>query len=617
MHRALRTSTGVYRATRAFSSSSCSCQSSTSNGTPTPSTSTSDTPAEPSPAYSLPLDAFSSTTSRGPSPSSSRVQTDRPFQTRRPRQRQYLTDSEAQAFADLLGEILPKSMGTSSSSSASAKSSASSALRGGGGIFDILAPQRGPSLTGPRTGVANEHPDGVGKVQAALMRKVGLRKGAVGLGGVDEFGELRTSSMKGREELTEEEALRLDALRQEALQLRTDRDVLLWAMRVVFGFGSNGGDVFPDPARLDAAPRPPSSSRSSPSTPASDSDSDIDTVGPSSPLYAPLLHLTFLLLRDTHSSPLSALSLFHLAASNPYSYITGCTSQLYTEVLRTRWAHAGGDLDGVLATMEEMRAAGVAVDAKAKELVRSIGEAIRLDEERAEARVDASSSSSSSSSSSVGAEPPTGLERDRALELHRFFGPSSRAAWARMESIVEEVTDELAQRARDRRAREAEEQEAAEAALAEREAEEEGRFGLGGLQGLAEGLGLPPSEKQERGRSGARFGEREDEGEFFPPSSSSAGSARAVPRRKTLSPYDDRPSRPTSSSSFSARDRERDDERGYDFGADSPFRGGGRGREGRVKRPSYANPFKIRRGALTREEKAGKDDKHPALWWKQ
>lgn len=40
------------------------------------------------------------------------------------------------------------------------------------------------------------------------------------------------------------------------------------------------------------------------------------------------------------------------------------------------------------------------------------------------------------------------------------------------------------------------------------------------------------------------------------------------------------------------------------------------GRMSLPKRPSFANPHKIRRKSLTKAEKSSRDNKHPALWWK-
>ncbi|GAA6012236.1 hypothetical protein JCM10207_002773 [Rhodosporidiobolus poonsookiae] len=447
-------------------------------------------------------------------------------------QRQHLTDSEAQAFADLLGEILPRSSAAASSSS-----------KPGSGIFDILTAR-------PDTNARLEA--GIGKVQEALRRKVGKRAD-LGMG-LDERGG--RVSRKARDQLTEHDELVLDGLKEELHALKSDRDVLVWAMRNVFGFPPQSGDVFPDPAQL--AP-----STTQPRTSPADADADAPSTGPASRIYPNLLHLTFLTLRDVHSSPLSALALFNLAASNAQSYISGCTTQLYAEVLRTRWDQ--GDVEGVLAGLEEMRGAGLRVDEKVKELVRAIGDAVRVDGERAEMWVDwaaeqklreeelaaparpasstapapeaapeaeaaaefeaaaeleavpeseapaedalpavedpagetaalsaeggdalalASSSPSSAPSPSPARAPPSGYERDLQIDSRRFFSPSQRAAWAKMERIVEETNDEVeaARREKEAERREAEQRVEDEALRREEgSAGEESEWGFGAL----------------------------------------------------------------------------------------------------------------------------------------
>ncbi|BGP18460.1 hypothetical protein JCM10213_003192 [Rhodosporidiobolus nylandii] len=551
MHRAVRTAVLAGRATRQFSSTRCWCESSQSPAeapyVPSESLSpsaadaaTSSSSTSASSAYSLPFDAFNPSAlpaSPPPQPGPRTTRAAHPASFRS-RQKQHLTDSEAQAFADLLGEILPRSMGSQASSRG-----------GGGGIFDILASQgAGAAPTGQKP-----QESGVGKVQEALMRKVGAKMGVQ-----YEEGSTRWERRK-REELTEQEKLRLDGLREELMQLRTDREVLLWGMRNVFGYGQSGGDVFPDPALLPSAP----AFDADPSTPRSDNASG----GPSSRIYPDLLHLLFLVLRDTHHAPNAALGVFSLAASNPYSYINGCTTALYTEVLRTRWAQ--GDIESAQTTLDEMRASGLRIDDKIRELVRAIGEAIRIDGERAELRVDALVAEKKLDADLDGAE------REREVDRRRFFGEAQRAAWSRMEHVVEQADDEL-ERAR-------------------REIQDEKRREeYASLASFASGFDAPPREDSAS----------DDDAAYRVP--------YAPPPRKTKSPYDE-----DYESSSSSRGASR---RGYDFGRSDWSPEATRDEYGNMvlpKRPSFANPFKIRRKGLSKEDKARKDAKHPALWWKK
>ncbi|GAA5945087.1 hypothetical protein JCM3775_000904 [Rhodotorula graminis] len=543
MHRVLAT-TRLLRSTnaRTFASSSCWCQSEPSNTSDQPPQA--NAPPEPAAAYSLPQDAFAGE-DHSSSAASFRPSTRPP--TSKPRQRQFLSTAEAQAFADLLGEILPRS--SRPPDSASSTGGAPGAGAPPPGLFDIFSPS---------TAAAGQSPEvasGVSRVQQALMRKVGHKMG-VSL----EPGSGRLQR-KARDELTEQEALELDRHREELATLRSDKDVLEWGLRTVFGLSaSSRAGILPDPSTL-LVELPPSI------------DGDAAgkgvavTVGPSSRLFPDLLHLLFLSLRDTHRSPNAALSVFALAASNPFSYISGCTTALYNEVLRTRWAE--GDVESLLASLEEMRAAGVALDDRTRELVSAVGEAMRVDEERADVRV-----SALVDSRQLGGATGILDERERQVEVlkRRFFSAHQVDAWGRMDRIVEENLSEMA---RERRERDEDRW----------HAQEHARLSLDDLE----------RDAAERERP-------------------------SLVSRRSLSPYDEGQSAYSSSSSSGRRG-----------GASS--RGGGgqmtefgwrdpvpeRDEDGRLslpKRPSFANPYKIRRKSLTKAEKSSKDNKHPALWWK-
>jgi len=388
------------------------------------------------------------------------------------------------------------------------------------------------------------------------MRKVGHKMG-VSL----EPGSGRLQR-KARDELTEQEALELDHHREELATLRSDKDVLQWGMRTVFGLGaSSRAGILPDPSTL-LVELPSSSIDADPANKGAPA-----TVGPSSRLFPDLLHLLFLSLRDTHRSPNAALSVFALAASNPFSYISGCTTSLYNEVLRTRWAE--GDVESLLASLEEMRAAGVALDDRTRELVSAVGEAMRVDEERADVRV-----SALVDSRQLGGAAGILDERERQVEVlkRRFFSAHQVDAWGRMDRIVEENLSEMARERRERDEDRWHDQEQTRLSLddIERDAAERER----------------PSLVSRRSRSPY------DEGRSSYSSSSSSG------RRAGGSSRDGR----AQMTEFGWRDPV--PERSED------------GRMSLPKRPSFANPYKIRRKSLTKAEKSSKDDRHPALWWK-
>ncbi|GAA5936124.1 hypothetical protein JCM1841_007059 [Sporobolomyces salmonicolor] len=539
MQRTLRRSAVLRSATRSFSSAPCRCSSGSSSSSSVPA-------SQPAPAYSLPHDAFSPrrpplVSPSAPSPSIPDSDSDpSPHSTRsvlsptpnspsssappRQRQKQYLTDSEAQAFADLLGEILPRSL-------ASQPGAAPGAPGGeGGGIFDLFAQKSGYAAQA----------EGAGKVQQALMRKMGGRMGLQ----FDPAGGGKWER-KQRGELTEQEMLELDRLREEALSLRDDREVVAWGLENVFGFDRKYAQtLFVDPADLSVVP------------PSSDPAVASPTRGPSSRMYPELLHLLFLILRDTHHAPATALWVLDLAASNAFSYISGCTTPLYLEVLRTRWSE--GDVEAVLAGIEEMRSAGVPIDDKVRELVRAVGEAIRLDRDRAEVRV-----KHLVAQGEFGGALDEG-ETEREVERRRFFSARQINAWSCMEEIVEDELDENEQK------------------RGERE-EEKHR-----MQSRRSSAG----ERDSRSRSGRNRGDRDrDEDES-----------------------QDRYRAPSEKPSLLAR---RGDRYSSSAGPPEPFARDADGRAVLPKRPSFANPYKIRRKGLTKEEKSAKDAKHPMLFWKK
>ncbi|BGP50252.1 hypothetical protein JCM10450v2_006168 [Rhodotorula kratochvilovae] len=539
MHRVIATTRLLRPAVaRPFSTSPCCCHPPPPDGAHQ--SAPASAPADPLSAYSSPFDAFAADSHPGEHAADPPRPSSRPAtSTSRPRQRQLLSNAEAQAFADLLGEILPRSTRPPTSGDA-----ASSAAGGAApGLFDIFSPGA----------AAAQSPDvaaGVTRVQQALLRKVGQKMGVTVEPGSGRW------ERKARTELTERESLELDRLREELVTLRSDKDVLDWGMRNVFGFqGGVKAGILPDPTTLPIElPRSIDAGAADARAP--------PAVGPSSRIFPDLLHLLFVVLRDTHQAPHAALSVFALAASNPFSYIAGCTTALYNEVLRTRWAE--GDVESLLGTLEEMRAAGVALDDRTRELVAAVGEAMRVDADRAEVRVQALVDARVLGGG-------TGIldarERDAAVARHRFFSSRQADAWARMERIVEENLGEL-ERAR-------------------RERDEE-RW-----------------HAQERARMSLEELERGDAERERP----------ALVSRRRLSPYDDGgPSR---------REPRDDRDRGErapmtPFGWREPrMEVGPDGKLTMPKRPSFANPFKIRRKGLSKEEKSAKDNKHPALWWKQ
>lgn len=563
-----------------------------------PTDSNSHAGAEPTPTYSLPHDAFdanptdsaaaSSSASSDPHPQS---HSDRPARRNdgappysatapvpRRRQRQTLSNAEAQAFADLLGEIMPRT------AAQPAPSSSSDADAANAGLFGIFASEPGSTTASTARGGIKEGGGDVSKVQQALMRKVGYKMGMQ----LDPSGTGRWTR-KARTELTEQEELELDRLREQLLELKSDYEVLQWGLEKVFGFDKarvNEMMVSPDPNALPVLAAPPSEQQ-----PQLDSNTARATssYGPQSRLYPDLLLLLFLVLRDTHRNPTCALSLFRLAKSNPFSYVNGCTTAVYLEVLRTHWADGAGDIEAVWQGLDEMRANGVPFDDKVRELVRSIGEAIRIDEERAELRYDLERERGGGAAGVENGEDAH--ERERQILRRRWFDASQIGAWSRMERIVEENQDELEEL---RQKREDERWHDSERARrdrfqVERERAHRDRPDLIDRAGSASSLWGPAALSSPVRGSGITAGADGAHDLLH-----GYGGTRTHTRRSADAA---RPAWETWKVPIAERDED--------------------GNPIMPKRPSFVNPFKIRRKGLTKEEKARKDTRHPALWWKK
>lgn len=301
--------------------------------------------------------------------------------TTKPRraQPQKLTETEAEAFADLMSTFLPRSPTT---------------IEGESRNFDI---------------------PGLETIQTALRRKVISRE--------------TNYRRKHQMELDRGQENEFDRMKEIMHSLKTDRDLLEWSFREIFGFEFNG--LFVNPSAIFKR-----------------------TDLTKSAIYPSLLLELFVLLRDTHRSPHSALHIFHLASQTPTSYVLGCTTALYNEVLRTRWME--GDVESVALGIAEMRSGGIRIDDGTRLIVAAVGEAMQNDTAQAESQaqkfLDIEKSGGKKVENSQGSWPTfdesTSLASSSALDLSdnlldsfRFFSSAQLDAWGRMERIIEEDLD--------------------------------------------------------------------------------------------------------------------------------------------------------------------------------
>jgi Mtf2 family len=176
----------------------------------------------------------------------------------------------------------------------------------------------------------------------------------------DLFGKLRRQSNRVRQ--TSATAERLDRQKEEVELCETDQQLLEWTVREVFH-----EDHTPEPA-LSSSPPPSSSSP----------NSEEIARYLANPTYPHLLAHVMHTFRVKYNDPHTALALFaHAKRRSIHSYVFGCTTPAYNELLETRW-ELDSALKGIEEALVEMRANGVRPDKITRALVervrREVGE---------------------------------------------------------------------------------------------------------------------------------------------------------------------------------------------------------------------------------------------------
>jgi Mtf2 family len=142
----------------------------------------------------------------------------------------------------------------------------------------------------------------------------------------------------------------LDRLKEQLALCSSDHAMLEWADREVFGASIRAEEA--TRAAFAAGKPPPRHLQPS--------------------VYPHLLAALMNTARERYEDPHLALALFNHAHNlSPLSYIFGCTTPAYNEVLETRWG-SFRDLRGVHAALEEMRANGVPPDSRTRALVEDV-----------------------------------------------------------------------------------------------------------------------------------------------------------------------------------------------------------------------------------------------------
>ncbi|OBZ66583.1 Uncharacterized protein C5D6.12 [Grifola frondosa] len=164
------------------------------------------------------------------------------------------------------------------------------------------------------------------------------------------FSKIRRHSkrLKWTSEADEE----LDRKKEEMELCETDLQLLDWAMREVFG----------ESQRYEAAAR----------RAAEDPSRGEDPVELQPAAYPHLLALLMRTFRDKYADPHLALSMFdHARHLSIASFVFGCTTPAYNELIETRW-RCFRDLRGVCDALEEMRVNGIGMDNRTRSLAEMI-----------------------------------------------------------------------------------------------------------------------------------------------------------------------------------------------------------------------------------------------------
>lgn len=150
--------------------------------------------------------------------------------------------------------------------------------------------------------------------------------------GADQRTSMRAT--QGDKGMTEALSAQLDQMREEISTLSSDVDLLNWAKQNIFATsrGPDGEEVFP-------------------------------------PVYPHILSHAIKVLRENFNNPHLALALFqHAQSLSLESYLSGCLTGAYNEVMQVRW-DSFQDLAGVEQAVREMDVNGVRWDWKTKKIV--------------------------------------------------------------------------------------------------------------------------------------------------------------------------------------------------------------------------------------------------------
>jgi Mtf2 family len=196
-------------------------------------------------------------------------------------------------------------------------------------IFDAVAEKKIPSNT-----------------EAMGDSNIGIGRGGIS----DLFGKLRRHSKKLKW-TTESDEL-LDRQKEAMDMCETDQQLLEWALR----------HVFEESERYESAARQAIFEAAK-----SEGPQELPMLQPST--YPHLVALLMRAFRDKYHDPHLALAIFdHARHLSIASYVFGCSTHAYNELIETRWK-CFHDLKGVHDALEEMMVNGVDFDSRTRKLI--------------------------------------------------------------------------------------------------------------------------------------------------------------------------------------------------------------------------------------------------------
>lgn len=199
------------------------------------------------------------------------------------------------------------------------------------------------------------------------------------MGSLPPLSTKRASHPSGRSE--DLESL-FDDKREAILNCKSDQELLRWAMK----------EVFQEPPQSSPSPKTEAATPESTQPPESaQSPETVQTVGLSQPvtstaprvpkpihpgIYARVIALLMAEFREKYRNPHLAIAIFdHARRRSIISFVTGCTTPSYTELMRSYWI-SFRDLHMVLDIAEEMRVNGVPPNSHTYQLFLQIQEEI-------------------------------------------------------------------------------------------------------------------------------------------------------------------------------------------------------------------------------------------------